>query len=82
MLGFTHRDPGPQRLVCMDSPHIPTVRCPEVRPVHTCMHVHVKIHGCENMHIVGRHHLYEKTLKLAFLSLETHVHSTKAHRCT
>ena len=82
VLGFTQRDTGPQRLMCVDSPHTPIVRCTEVQPVHRCTHVHVKICACENMYIVGRHHIYEKTLKLAFVSLEMHVHSTNTHRCT
>lgn len=66
----------------MDSPHTPTVRCTEVRPVRRCTGVHVEIRACENMHIVRRRHIYEKTLKLALLSLEMRVHSTNTHRCT
>ena len=29
---------------------------------------------------VGRHHTYKKTLKLAFVSTEMHVHRINAHR--
>lgn len=68
--------------MCVDSPHTPTVRCTEVRPVRRCMHVHVEIRVYENMHIVCRRHIYEKTLKLALLSLEMRVRSTNTHRCT
>ena len=60
----------------------PNIQKTKIAGARMCTHVHVEIRVYENMHIVCRRHIYEKTLKLALLSLEMRVRSTNTHRCT
>ena len=85
VLGFTHRDPGPKRPCAWTAPtplQSDAQKCGQYAGARMCTHVHVEIRVYENMHIVCRRHIYEKTLKLALLSLEMRVRSTNTHRCT